>query len=110
MAIKTYRDLPILTQIPIQRQNLKIPNLKKKVIPTEKPPVHVCFGYKPTENDDVCGICRKCLYNQKKNSVSSCDAKTHFNKLHQTKSQFRKMQKKVLNQRIDEISASLKNL
>ena len=101
------RDQTIqILQLPAQisRQNLKIPNFKKKVIPTEKPPVRVCFGYKPTESGDVCGICRKCLYNQ------TCYTKTRINKSYQSKSQFRKMQKKVLNQRIDEIADSLKNL
>jgi len=94
MAIKTYRDLSISTQIP---------NLKKKVI-LEKPALPVCFGYKPNEAGDVCGICTRCFYNQ------TCYTKTQINKFQQNRSQFRKIQKKLLDQRIDEIANLLKNL
>jgi len=62
------RQLPaqIPRQIPRQkqRQNLKIPNLKK-VIPLEliqRPPLPICFGYKSKK--DECGICKRCFYNQ----------------------------------------------
>ena len=100
MAIKTYRDLPIL--IPKQKLLTQIP--KKKVIPIEKPQVPVCFGYKPNEAGDVCGICRKCSYSQ------TCYRKTQINKSQQSKSQFRKTQEQLLNQRINEVFDSLKNL
>ena len=123
MAIKTYdRDQAIqipkqipkqILQLPAQiPQNLKIPN-HKKVIPLEKPPIPVCYGYKPTPEEDECGLCSHCYYNQDHNTLSSCgscDTRTNFNKAHQTESQFREMQQKVLNERIDEIDESLKHL
>ena len=129
------RQLPaqISKQNPEQnlRQNLKIPNLKK-VIPLEliqRPPLPICFGYKSKK--DECGICKRCFYNQEDKikvliqysldnnfyedfetaSLNcSCVAKTCFNKSHQTEYQFRKTQKKLLNQRVEEIIEDLKNL
>jgi hypothetical protein len=66
--------------------------------------MHVCFGFKPTPEEDECGICKHCHF------IQACGEKTSLNKAHQTKPHFRYIQKKVLNQRIDEIAESLKNL
>jgi len=83
MAIKTYRDLP---------------NLKKVI------PMHVCFGFKPTPEEDECGICKHCHF------IQACGEKTSLNKARLSKSQFRKTQEQLLNQRINEVFDSLKNL
>ena len=104
------KQLPaqIPKQIPKQKLLIQIPKQiskkKKKVIPLETLSLPICFGYKPTEKKDECGICRKCPYSQ------ACEVETRFNKLHQSRSRFRKTQEKLINQRIDEVFDSLKNL
>ena len=116
---QTLKQLPaqIPKQIPKQKLLIQIPKQiskkRNKVILIEKPPVPICFGYKPTPEEDECGICRHCRFNQDYNqekNILSCNAKTALNKARQTKSKFQKTQKKVLNQRIDEVFDSLKNL
>ena len=107
---QTLKQLPaqIPKQIPKQKLLIQIPKQiskkRKKVILIEKPPVPICFGYKPTPEEDECGICKHCPF------IQACGEKTNLNKARLSKLRFRKTQEQLLNQRINEVFDSLKNL